>query len=62
MIIAFPEPCAPKGKNHRIFSCPLGSLEIVYIIVSLKINLLTGHWAKAWTTPCVLEIDLFIFC
>ena len=36
MIVAFPEPRAPKEKSHAIFFCPLGSLDTVYTIVISK--------------------------
>ena len=33
MIVAFPEPHAPKEKSHLIFFCPLGSLDTVYPVL-----------------------------
>ena len=48
MIVAFPEPHAPKEKSHPIFFCPLGSLDTVYTAVISK-NQFAYVTLRAWT-------------
>ena len=42
MIVAFPEPHAPKEKSQPIFFCPLGSLDTVHMAVISKNQFVYG--------------------
>ena len=58
MIVAFPEPRAPKERVAQFF-CPLGSLNTVYTVVIFKKSIyLRDFWARAWTNTFVVKVSL----
>ena len=59
MIVAFPEPRAPKEKSHPIFFCPLGSLDTVYTVVISKNQFAYGTLGQSldyswWLVICIV--------